>query len=335
MKHHDSLEQANSKLAQSIQKLSDWRVPATPINYAVAYQYVTAKSPALLVAIDTHLQNVGKPGNFILEQFYTEYVLGQSQFRDGIIDDMDEVLTHIQRDCLQSSLATQNLVNGMEQDIAFIESGNPDEIKMAAMRLRKASQALKSQQQKFAEKVLASQQKTNALKSELEEIKKDIYFDAITGMYNRKGLTKHFDAWIEEDPDKAIGALVIDVDHFQQFSDKFGPLIGDVILSKIANKIASYVDDSGVPVRTGNHEFFILMPEVESTVLGEIAEKIRQGVEKIRFISSKSGIRLPQMTISLGMTEFRNKESLDQLISRSKLALSKAHQNGRNQVALV
>ena len=115
---------------------------------------------------------------------------------------------------------------------------------------------------------------------------------------------------------------------------KFGPLIGDVILSKIATKISSYVDDSGLPVRTGNHEFLILMPEIERTMVGEIAEKIRQGVEKIRFVSSKSGIRLPQMTISLGVTELKSKESLESLISRSKTVLRQAHDRGRNQVAI-
>ena len=195
-------------------------MPATPINYAVAYQYVSEKTPSLNLAIDSHLKEVGKPDSFTIEHFYAEFVQGQSLFRDGIIDDMDDVLTGMQRDCLQSSLSTQNIVNGMEQDIEFLESGNPEEIKMAAVRLKKASQALKSQQQSFAEQVLASQQKTKSLQSELETVKQDIYFDSITGMYNRKGLNKHFDAWITEKPDRQIGALVIDVDHFHQFSEK-------------------------------------------------------------------------------------------------------------------
>ena len=107
-----------------------------------------------------------------------------------------------------------------------------------------------------------------------------------------------------------------------------------MILSKIAGKINRYVDDSGLPVRTGNHEFLILLPDVDQSITGEIAEKIRQGVEKIRFISSKSGMRLPQMTISLGVTEYKLSESLDSLMKRSKTALKLAQQAGRNTVAV-
>jgi diguanylate cyclase len=334
LKHHDSIQQASNKLALSLETLSDWRLPATPINYSVAYEYIVGKNTSLISAINAHLKEHGKPDNFHVEHFYIDHIVGQSNFREEIIEDMDEVLTDVHKTCVQSSIVTQNLTTGMEEDIAFLESGNADEIKMAALRLKKASTVLKAQQLKFAEQMIVSQQKTKSLKSELAEAQKDIYFDSITGLYNKKALSKHFDSWITENPTQKIGALVIDIDHFTEFSDKFGSLIGDVILSKIANKISSYVDDSGLPVRTGNHEFLILLPDVESSITAEIAEKIRQGVEKIRFISSKSGIRLPQMTISLGVSEYKLNETLDTLTKRTKQALKKAQQSGRNKIAL-
>ena len=321
-------------MALSLETLSDWRLPATPINYAVVYEYTAAKNTDLKKAIEHHLKVKGFPDNFTIEQWYLDFIIGQNNVREEIIEDMDEVITQIQKSCLQSSINTQNLTTGMEKDIAFIEQGNPEEIKMAALRLKKASKALKSQQQKLAEQMVLSQQKTNALKEELEEVKKDIYIDSITGLYNKKALNKHFDAWITENPKKKIGALVIDIDHFNEFSEKFGSLIGDVILSKIAQKISGYVDDSGLPVRTGNHEFLILLPDVEQNIASEIAEKIRQGVEKIRFISSKSGIRLPQMTISLGVSDYRLNESLDSLLNRTQKALIQAQEKGYNSIAL-
>ncbi|WP_286263513.1 GGDEF domain-containing protein [Thalassotalea atypica] len=334
MKHHDSVQQASNKLALSLETLSDWRLPATPINYAVAYEYIVGKNAALNKAIDHHIKANGKPDNFIIEQLYIDHVVGQNNFRVDIVEDVDELLSEIQKDCMQTSMATQNVVDSMDEDIACIESGTPDEMKMAALRLRKASKTLRQQQHKFAEQIISSQQKTSSLKKELDEAKKELYFDAITGLYNKKALSKHFDAWIVDNPNQKIGALVIDIDHFSQFSEKFGSLIGDVILSKIAGKINRYVDDSGLPVRTGNHEFFILLPDVEQSITSEIAEKIRQGVEKIRFISSKSGMRLPQMTISLGVTEYKLNESLESLITRSKTALKQAQLTGRNTVAV-
>ena len=131
-------------------------------------------------------------------------------------------------------------------------------------------------------------------------------------------MSKHADTWLSEDADRGIAAIVISVDHFKKFSDRFGVLIGDVILSKIAKKVSSYVDDSGLPVRSASDEFIILLPDVDGGVASEIAEKIKQGVEKLRFVSVQSGVRLPKMSISCGISEMQSKEPLKQFISRTR-----------------
>lgn len=334
MKHHDSIQQANNKLALSLETLNDWRLPATPVNYTVAYEYIVGKNTPLINAIQYLLKNNEKLDTFIAEQLYLEHIIDQQNIRDDIVEDMDDLLTNVQLHCTDSARKTHVISESISNSIAHLNSDNPEQVSVATKQLRKASIALKQQQKTFTEQILSSQQKTTALKAELDEAKKELYLDAITGLYNKKALTKHFDAWVTNKPSQTIGALVIDVDRFREFSDKFGHLIGDVILSKIAQKIGSYVDDSGLPVRTGHHEFMILLPDVEQSIASEIAEKIRQGVEKIRFVSSKSGIRLPQMTISMGVTEYKKNESLDNLMARTKQALFDAQQGGYNTISV-
>ena len=91
-------------------------------------------------------------------------------------------------------------------------------------------------------------------------------------------------------------------------------------MSKIAKKVASYVDDSGLPVRSASDEFIVLLPDVDGGIATEIAEKIKQGVEKLRFVSVQSGIRLPKMSVSLGVGEMEEKEGLNKFINRSRRA---------------
>ena len=152
----------------------------------------------------------------------------------------------------------------------------------------------------------------------LRKLRKEIYLDPVTGLHNRKAMTKHVEAWLSEDDEKGIAAIVINVDHFEEFNERFGVLIGDVILSKIAKKVASYVDDSGLPVRSANDEFIVLLPDVDNDIANEIAEKIKQGVDKIRFVSVQSGVRLPKMSISCGTSEIQPKESLNRFINRTR-----------------
>lgn len=334
MKHHDSITQAEAKLTRTLKLLAKWRLPATPINYAIGYEYIGEKNMPLIAKIDQHLFNHKHLDNYLIEELYQEYVLGQSEFRDEMFDDVAAVTGKVKDICLKSTVQSQQLIASIDNNVAHLESDNENTRLQAVTKLKQQSLRFREQQQQLAQSLLKSQQQADALRKELAEARKEIYLDPITRLYNKKALNKHFDAWITDNPDKQIAAVVINVDHFQEFSNKFGSLIGDVILSKIANKVSNYVGESGLPVRTGHEEFLILMPDVEVAVAGEIAEKIRQGVEKIRFISSKSGIRLPQMTISLGVSEFTQRESLRSLVHRSKKALFSAQEKGRNQVAL-
>ena len=57
-----------------------------------------------------------------------------------------------------------------------------------------------------------------------------------------------------------------------------------------------YVQESGLPGRTSKDEFTILLADIEPETANLIAEKVRNGVEKLRFVSSKNGTKLPVVT---------------------------------------
>ena len=109
-------------------------------------------------------------------------------------------------------------------------------------------------------------------------------------------------------------------------------MIGNVLLSKVAKKVSSYVGDSGFPVRTNGNEFLILLPGIEKNIATEIAEKIRQGVEKLSFISSKTGVRLPKMTISLGINQLKPAQNIDNILNKTREIIQNFQLSNRNKV---
>ena len=318
MKYHDSIEQAEQKMHAAIKQLQLWHIPATPINYAVSYNYLNQKSKSLNTAIEKQLATGKKLDNFFLDEAYRQFVLGQSAFRGELIDDLDEVLVDLQASAKHSSVSTNKLVNQLDDNIASLKSTDKHEIITAIKQIRQSTQHFKLEQEKLAEQLHASQQSTDALRSELDDVKKEIYLDPLTGLYNRKAMTKHLDLWLSNDPTKQVAAIVVNIDHFYQMNERFGPMISDVLLTKIANKVSSYVGESGLPVRSAEDEFLILLPDIERNIAGEIAEKIRHGVEKLRFISSKSGIRLPPMTLSIGVSDYNVATSANSIISQTR-----------------
>lgn len=308
-------------MALAVAQLNQWRLSVNPINYAVSYEYCKNKKPILTASIKRLLLSGKDIDGFFMEQLYKDHLLEQSQFRDEIIADLSQLFSQLHNNVQQSTSGTQNFIEQLDTSIPELMSNEKSERKAAIAKLHQASTAFKKQQQNLIEQLQQSQIQTKALEDELEEVRQEIYLDPVTGLYNRKAMSKHMDTWRNENDERGIAAIVINIDHFTQFNERFGVLIGDVILSKIAKKVASYVDDSGLPVRSASDEFVVLLPDVDNDTANEIADKIKQGVEKIRFVSVQSGMRLPQMSISCGTSEILPKEPLNQFINRTRQAV--------------
>lgn len=322
MKYHDSIEQAELKMNMAVKKLQQWGMPASPINYAVSYEYVNQKNAPLNTAIENQLALGKKIDSFFIEENYRQFILGQSSFRSEIIDELDEVVTHVEKNNQKSSRCIDKLITNLNDNITYLQSNDKQKSLAAAKNICQASHAFKQHQHKLAEHISLAHKKTMALQVELKEASKEIYMDPLTGLYNRQAMSKHLDLWLTEDPSQHVAAIVVSVDKFAEVNNQFGHLISDVLLSKIANKVSSYVDDSGLPIRSGGDEFLILLPDVDKESAREIADKIVKGVEKLRFVSSKSGIRLPQMTLSIGVDNFNVAENANSILKKSHRLIS-------------
>ncbi|MBA6357011.1 MULTISPECIES: GGDEF domain-containing protein [unclassified Colwellia] len=321
MKYHDSIKQAELKMNMAVKQLQRWFLPVSPINYSVSYEYINKKNILLNTAIENKLATGKKLDDFFIEENYRQFILGQSKFRDELIDDLDDVVTHVEKNSQKSSQSINKLITTLDSNISDLQSADKEKIVVAVNSIRQASKAFKLHQQKFAEHISFTRKKTQALKVELKEVREEIYMDPLTGLYNRKAMSKHLDLWLTEDPSRQVAAIVVCVDQISEVNLQFGHLISDVLLSKIASKVSSYVDGSGLPIRSGGDEFLILLPDIDKESAREIASKITHGVEKLRFVSSKSGIRLPQMTLSTGVDTFNIAENASSILKKSRLLL--------------
>lgn len=335
VKYHDSITQADQKLGLAIKQLQKWCLPATPINYAVSYEYINDKNATLTAIINQKLASDKPLDNFFIDEVYRQILLGGDQFRDEIISDIDDIINQVNISSKKSSQQAEQFITDVDKHSEYLYSQDQQQIKQALLNIQKASRNFKLQQEKLNLQLQESKVQTVSLKNELQEIRKEIYLDALTGLYNRKALNKHIEDWIKEDPNKNMAAIVINVDQLQQVTEKFGGLITDVLLAKIANKVSSYVGESGLPVRSAGDEFTILLPEIESSVATEIAEKIRQGVERLRFVSSKTGIRLPKMTISLAVNTFDLTKNVHNVINQTRALITEMQRSSQyNQIAI-
>jgi diguanylate cyclase (GGDEF)-like protein len=157
--------------------------------------------------------------------------------------------------------------------------------------------------------------------------------DALSGLANRRG----FDARLAAEWQRAgklgrpVGVLMIDVDHFKLFNDRYGHVEGDVCLRRIGKLLQEAAQgEDDIPARYGGEEFVLLLPGADVDVALTAGERLRSAVEEmcIMHASSPTG----QVTISVGVASLVPGIAQDaaQLIEAADVALYSAKRRGRN-----
>lgn len=126
--------------------------------------------------------------------------------------------------------------------------------------------------------------------------------------------------------------LLIDVDRFKVINDRYGHVMGDVVLKRVATILRETVRDVDVPARYGGDEFAILLVDTDGPRAMEIAERLRQQVEQEVFADAP-GLTC---TLSIGVAEaVRDYATLDSWVRATDAALYRAKAAGRNCIDLV
>ncbi len=128
----------------------------------------------------------------------------------------------------------------------------------------------------------------------------------------------------------SLSFLMLDIDYFKRCNDKFGHLVGDVALRRIADILKDNLRDIDIISRYGGEEFAILLPETTKEGAFVVGERLREAVEKADINAYDENIKL---TISMGISTFPDDTSeLSQLIDRADQMLYKSKEAGRNRV---
>ncbi|MDR0496888.1 MAG: GGDEF domain-containing protein [Treponema sp.] len=156
--------------------------------------------------------------------------------------------------------------------------------------------------------------------------------DIKTGLYN----SGFFMARLNEEiirskrSSSETSIIIMDVDHFKNFNDKYGHIAGDRVLESLAITIKQGVRLGDIPSRFGGEEFTVLLPDTGKEMAFGIAERVRTLVETMKVTWEPP---LPKVTISLGVYSFDKSTNIpaDEIINRADEALYLSKAMGRNR----
>jgi diguanylate cyclase (GGDEF)-like protein len=153
--------------------------------------------------------------------------------------------------------------------------------------------------------------------------------DALTGVSSRRALLEAGHRLILE-PNKAVCALMIDIDHFKQINDNYGHAVGDEALRVCTRRIRDVVRDGDAIVgRLGGEEFCVLLAGVDKVNAMQVAERVR---EKINATPIQAGAISLHVSISVGVGQREKSHTLEDLLALADKFLYQAKSTGRNRV---
>lgn len=163
-----------------------------------------------------------------------------------------------------------------------------------------------------------------------EELKELAITDPGTELLNRRGLFHALEQALG--PGTSLSLLIIDLDHFKKVNDTYGHACGDRVLREFARVCREIVRDGDAVGRLGGEEFAIVLPRTGLYEARQIAERIRETLER-RVTSLPKGGTI-RVTVSIGLALHREGEALDALMSRADGAMYEAKCLGRNRVVV-
>ncbi len=205
--------------------------------------------------------------------------------------------------------------------------------------VRDAARDLDHQLDSLSAELRAAQQEIAALEHEVDRARHRALYDALTRALSRRAFEEQLPAMVADGASRGPWSLLLlDVDHFKKVNDRFGHIVGDALLFKLARLVQDTLRQEcpeALFYRYGGEEFAIVVPGKTACETQALAERLRERVAGAKWRCQATGkSALVSATISIGVAEFAPGESLEALLARADRALYEGKKKGRNTVCV-
>ncbi len=159
--------------------------------------------------------------------------------------------------------------------------------------------------------------------------------DSLTSIANRRELSRQFEQlkYRTVRYGTKMSLILIDLDNFKMINDGYGHLAGDNILKELSSMIAKSLRPVDTVARWGGDEFVILIEASSDEAMG-LGERLRYSY--CETIGQMMNGRVGEiLSMSMGVTEYRENEDFDTLIKRADEALYKSKLNGKDRISCI
>lgn len=274
---------------------------------------------------------------FSVRQFFNSYRIEETRYVQKSFDDFRSIVwslvDQLSEDLRDDRKEDQELGDCLEKLREAVEANDVPDIKTESLNfISKYTQIHAGRQKRKNKRAENVKKNLNSVKKQLLEANDNLHRDHLSGAHNRKSFDEQLKqaSNLSQMSDTPCSLLLIDIDHFKKINDSYGHDIGDFVIQECVRVLQEVFDDEGAIVaRVGGEEFAVLLP---NTNLDQTCFKAHRALERFRKESYvKEDMKLT-FTVSMGVSQISQNETVDHWYKRTDQALYASKHNGRNQI---
>jgi len=339
-KNRDQLFHEASGIArQALLFIEERRIPPTPENYMLWYEYFQGDSPLLTARLDQLLADQ-TPFTFgltreLFDEFFGQPDTVQQASQLNRVADMIRMMAlRIIKESIKSIESSSIYSTSLAKFATEIEQAQDvEDISRVLAAILDESRRVHEANQAYQKAIRRQTQDVDTALGRLKNLEREATTDALTGLANRGA----FDREIEREFSRAkrygnyFSLIFADLDEFKRINDAYGHQVGDTTLKEVGRLIRHMVREMDFTARYGGEELVIILPGTSLDGAVRLADRLRLAVAGTDF--AVNGQDFYSLTISLGVAVVGPEDkSPAEVIRRADQALYLSKRRGKNRI---
>jgi diguanylate cyclase len=333
----ETFESALACATSALEHLVQRSVPATPNNFTIWYVYSSGGSVELRREMDLMIERqepfTPERSLELFERYFG--TVAESQALRETSQRLESAVAQLVGFLSKAGVNTASYGETLRSASGQLRDSNKiEDIRAVVASVLAETKKMAEQHRQLQFELTSSAREMSALREHIVSARREAQTDALTGIANRKFFEQRIDENVRDAmrTGDELCLLMLDIDHFKKFNDTYGHQLGDQVLRLVAKTFTECIKGRDTAARYGGEEFVVLLPHTTLANAGKLADHLRLTVAGKMIVNRQTGKSLGQITLSIGVAQYKRGEAVAHFIQRADKALYKAKGAGRNRV---
>ena len=304
-------------------------IPITPENYEVWFEYHYGNNEELARDVKEKKNSGIALNTELTRDLYNKYFLDADRGRiislieNNAVKMMKDIIINVLSNLHDTSEYNKKLA---QYSLALSKVNEIIEVEQIISDIVIDTKKMEESNVELQNKLEIITVEAGNLKKQIAQNDRDLLQDPLTGLFNRRALSKKLKELYHDFKKNrsTFSVIMIDINLFKQFNDQYGHIIGDNALQIVSATLEENTKGKDFVGRYGGDEFILLLPMTTIYSASVVAKNLENAVSQRKLRLKNTGESLEKLTICLGVSQIHEGDAIESVIERADAALNLA-----------